>query len=189
MDASSGATTSSLFGFGGAPGRIIQSAFVVPDLDAAVERWVGELRTGPWFLFDHFPGEGESSYRGGPSSADVSIAMAFTGNLQIELIQPNDDAPSVYRETIERRGHGFHHHGIASEDVEADIESYLDRGFHIAYRADVPTGGQVVYLDGGSEAPGFIELIPASPAMDELFTEFWKASIGWDGTDPTRRVG
>ncbi|MGD6741900.1 VOC family protein [Streptomyces sp. BH106] len=189
INATSGAGTGSTFGFGGPQGGIIQGAFVVPDLHAAIERWVRDLRTGPWFLFEHFPGDGDASYRGGPSSADVSIAMAFAGHLQIELIQPNDNAPSVYRETIERKGHGFHHHGIGSTDVEADTASYMERGFEVAYRAEVPTGGQAVYLDGGPEVPGFIELIPASSTMDELFTGFWRASVDWDGSDPMRTVG
>ena len=33
--------------------------------------------------------------------------MAFAGHMNIELIQPNNSAPSVYREVIERRGYGF----------------------------------------------------------------------------------
>ena len=177
------------FGFGGPRNGIIQSAFVVPDLKAAIHRWSDDLHAGPWFVFDHFPGDGAAEYRGEPSTADVSIAMGFAGHLQIELIAPTDDAPSVYRETIGRRGYGFHHHGVASADVESDAAAYVARGFTIAYRADVPTGGRVVYLDGGPAAPGFVELIPASPVMDEVFTDMWRASIGWDGSDPIRPVG
>ncbi len=41
-------------------------------------------------------------------------------------------------------------------------------------------------MDGGPDAPGFVELIEATPTMDEVFTQFWKASVDWDGRDPVR---
>ena len=113
--------------------------------------------------------------------------MGFAGHMQIELIQPLDDHPSVYREMIETRGYGFHHFGIACADEDADLPCYLERGYRLALRAAVPTGGSVAYLEGGdAAAPGFLELIPATPGMDEHFTRFWKASFDWDGADPVR---
>lgn len=60
------------------------------------------------------------------------------------------------------------------------------RGYEVAFKAGVPTGGAVAYMDDGVNDPGFLELIPATPGMDEVFTRFWSASIGWDGTDPLR---
>lgn len=172
------------FGFGGPRGGIIQTAFVVADIRASINSWIRDCRVGPWFLLDHFTGE-HPVYRGGPSQADVAIAMAFAGHMQIELIQPNDSHPSVYRETIETRGHGFHHLGRASDDIDADIAELEARGYEVAFRAGVPTGGDVAYMD----APGnsdFLELISATPAMDEAFTAFWRASVDWDGSDPVR---
>ena len=63
----------------------------------------------------------------------------------------------------------------------------MSRGFETAYRASVPTGGEVIFIDDGSgAAEGFIELLPVTPGMDETFTRFWKASLGWDGSDPVR---
>jgi glutathione S-transferase len=91
------------FAFGGPRGGIIQMAYTVADIRAAIAYWIRDLKVGPWFLLDHFTGA-DPVYRGGPSQADVAIAMAFAGHMQIELIQPNDDHPSVYRETITRRG-------------------------------------------------------------------------------------
>ena len=121
------------------------------------------------------------------SRADITIAMGFAGHMLIELIQPLDDEPSVYQETIALRGHGFHHLGIACADVDADSRDYQARGYHEAFRATVPTGGEVVYLDNGSGAQlGFIELLPVTPGMDATFTRFWEASRAWDGNDPVR---
>lgn len=173
-------------GFGQPFGGVMQTAFVVEDIHASIAHFQRDCAAGPFFLLDHFLGA-DQFYRGKASIADVTIAMGFAGHMQIELIQPLDDHPSVYRETIKQRGHGFHHFGIACEDVEAALPDYLARGYQLAFKAAVPTGGSVAYLEGGNAAaPGFLELIPATPAMDAHFTAMWRASLDWDGSDPVR---
>jgi hypothetical protein len=177
-----------LLGFGQPMGQIMQMAYVVEDIRASIAWWIADAKVGPWFLLDHFLAPGQT-YRGQASRADVAIAMAFAGHMQIELIQPLDDNPSVYRDIIARRGYGFHHVGIACADVDAQLPGYLARGYEVAFRAAVPTGGAVVYLDDGRNDPGMVELIPVTPAMDETFTRFWRASVDWDGADPVRPFG
>ena len=103
-------------GYGQPMGGIAQTAFIVPDLQAAIGRWVADMRAGPFFVLPHFLVLGQT-YRGEESRADITIAMGFAGHMLIELIQPLDSEPSVYKETIELRGYGFHHLGIACADV------------------------------------------------------------------------
>jgi hypothetical protein len=176
------------FGFGQKAGQVVQTAYVVKDVRAAIDWWIKDGKVGPWFLLDSFTGP-EQRYRGEPTEADVAIAMSFAGHMMIELIQPKDARPSVYRETIEARGYGFHHLGIAFEDVEAARSQYHQRGYHVAFSTPVPSGGTVYYMGDGPGAPGFIELIPATQGMDEMFTRYWKASVDWDGRDPVRPFG
>ena len=106
-------------GYGQPMGGIAQTAFVVEDLQAAISHWVTNCNAGPFFVLPHFLVPGQT-YRGEESRADITIAMGFAGHMLIELIQPLDSEPSVYRETIELRGYGFHHLGIACADVDAD---------------------------------------------------------------------
>lgn len=175
-----------MLGFGQPFGGVMQTAFVVEDIRASIGHFQEDCAAGPFFLLDHFVGP-DQYYRGEKSTADVTIAMGFIGHMQVELIQPLDGNPSVYRETIKTRGYGFHHFGIACEDVEAELPGYLARGYSLAFKAAVPTGGSVAYLESSSQtAPGFIELIPATPGMDTHFTAMWRASQGWDGVDPIR---
>jgi hypothetical protein len=177
-------------GFGQSTGQIVQMAYTVKDVQAAMRWWIDEAKVGPWFLLDSFKGAGHV-YRGKPSTADVAIAMAFAGHMQIELIQPKDENPSVYRDLIQRRGHGFHHVGIgvAPEELDAERVAYERRGYTVAFEAPVPSGGNVYYMDDGRNEPGFVELIPATAGMDELFTKYWRASIGWKGENPVRPFG
>lgn len=175
-----------VLGFGQPMGGVMQTAFVVEDIRASIAHFQRDCAVGPFFLLDHFLADGQI-YRGAPSTADVTIAMGFAGHMQIELIQPLDGNPSVYRETIEQRGYGFHHFGVACEDVDVEMADYLARGYELAFRAAVPTGGSVAYLEGGNAAaPGFLELIPATAGMDTHFTAMWQAAQGWDGSDPVR---
>ena len=115
-----------LVGFGQPDDGVIQMCYVVPDIRAAMSVWVDKLKVGPWFLLDHFTG-GNPKYRGRDSTADVSIAMSFAGHMNIELIQPNNDAPSVYREWIDRRGYGFHHWGRATTNFDQDVDAAISR--------------------------------------------------------------
>jgi hypothetical protein len=107
----------SLVSFGQPDDGIIQMAYVVTDIQRAMRLWIEKLKVGPWFLLPNFTGI-EPQYRGKPSQADVQLAMSFAGHMNVELIQPNNDAPSVYREVLEKRGPGFHHWGIATTSFD-----------------------------------------------------------------------
>jgi hypothetical protein len=173
--------------YGAEVGTICQMAYVVEDIDQAIAWWVEKMGVGPWFVLDSFGGEGHV-FRGAPCTSYVKIAMAFAGSMNIELLQPLDSNPSVYKETVDKVGYGFHHFGLATDgaEMEAEVERRIARGEVLAHRAPVPTGGKVAYFEGGAGAPGFVELIPATPGMEAGFHRFWEAAQDWDGKDPVR---
>jgi hypothetical protein len=129
----------SLVSFGQPDDGIIQMAYVVTDIHRAIEQWVSKLKVGPWFLLPNFSGI-DPKYRGKPSKADVALAMSFAGHMNVELIQPNDDSPSVYREVLEARGPGFHHWGVASANFDRDLERYRSAGHELAFFMQVLYG-------------------------------------------------
>ena len=174
-----------LYDFGAPVGGLIQMAYIVEDIQAAAHQWIEQLKVGPWFILDSFTG-GDPVYRGSPSQAEVAIGMAYSGSMMIELIQLKDEHPSVYREMRDRSGYGFHHFGLASENLDADLKAYESRGFELAFLAGVPTGGRVAYLDTDGQMPGFVELIETGPAMEAHFTGYRRAALGWDGSNPIR---
>lgn len=174
------------FGWGQAYGTVAQIAYVVKDLEASIDHFITDLGAGPFFVIPHFRRDGQV-YRGGPNTSDQTIAMGFAGQTWIELIQPLDDEPSLYKEVIERSGYGLHHHGIAYDDCEAALADYVARGWTEVFRSPVPTGGEVIFIEGGHPgATTLIELLPASPPMDAHFTSLWRAAQDWDGRDPIR---
>lgn len=174
-------------GWGQRLGTVAQLAYVVEDLEAAIDHFIRDLGAGPFFVIDHFLQPGRQTYRGKVSTSDQRIAMGFSGQTWFELIQPLDREPSIYHEVIARRGYGLHHHGVAFEDVEAARAGYVGRGWRECFRSPVPTGGDVIFLESGHpHAPAFIELLPTTPGMDAHFTSFWRAAQDWDGKDPIR---
>ena len=175
-----------MLGWGQPVGAVAQIAYVVADLDAAMAHFQRDCGAGPFFVIDHFLQPGQV-FRGRPSTSDQRIGMAFAGQTWIELIQPLDDEPSVYAEAIARHGYGLHHHGIPFADCEAALADYAARGWREVFRSPVPTGGEVIFIEGGdAAAPAFLELLPVTPGMDAHFTGFWRAAQGWDGADPIR---
>src|SRR5262249_22723364 len=97
-----------------------------------------------------------------------------------------DSHPSVYKEHIDAHGYGFHHWGVGSSDVDGDIARYEAMGMELAFRAGVPTGGEVGYMGTHRKIPGFVGLIPTNPFMERAFGRFYGAALIWDGTDPVR---
>ena len=84
-------------------GPIAQNGYVVPELERAVDYWTTELGVGPWFEIDTSV-FADMRYRGQPTNMRVRIALANSGGLQIELIQPLDDEPSPYRDFLRASG-------------------------------------------------------------------------------------
>jgi hypothetical protein len=175
----------SLLNFGQPDDGVVQMAYVVEDIHNAMKQWAEQLKVGPWFLLEHFTGA-EPSYRGNPSEAEVAIAMSFAGHMMIELIQPNNHAPSVYRETIDKRGYGFHHWGLASQHFYRDVDVWRKRGAELAFYLRVPSGGRVAYMDTTASLPGMVELIELGAEFKPMFTRFYAAALTWDGKNPVR---
>lgn len=175
----------SLLNFGQPDNGIIQTAYVVEDIQRAMKHWIDQLNVGPWFLLDHFSGV-DPLYRGTPSEADSAIAMSFAGHMNVELIQPRNSAPSVYHEIINKRGYGFHHWGVGSKNFDEDVERFRNSGAELAFFAKVPSGGRIAYMDTTADLPGMVELIELNPDFEPIFTGFYRAALGWDRKDPIR---
>ena len=92
-------------------GPMRQVGIVVRDIDKAMRHWVEVCGVGPWFYAEQLPMT-EFRYKGKPYDIKVSIALANSGDVQLELIQQRNDVPSLYRDFLSA-GHegmqGFGH--------------------------------------------------------------------------------
>ena len=170
-------------------GGVIQVAFIVDDLQTAVSKYSAALNIGPWFVLEHFEFDWVK-YRGQPSDLDVSIALGNSGNMTFELVQQHCGSPSVYNDTRQRRGYGFHHWaiGVEPDNYRSTIDRYLAQGFELALEAEVGVGGGAAYVDTETELGGMIEVIEVTPQVEQLFTLIRDANSNWDGRDPVRTL-
>jgi hypothetical protein len=168
-------------------GGIIQIAYTVPDIEKAVRSYAQDLKLGPWFLRGPLQAR-KPVYRGNPQKLELSIAIAYSGHVMIELIQQHDEQPSVYREVIDKQGYGFHHWGIASDRFDNDLSSYVERGFELVFTDETPVSTRVAYLDPKRGWPGFIELIEINTASELRYSKMYADALLWDGADPIRKV-
>ena len=96
-----------------------QVAFVVKDLAAAQEFFNRKMGIPRFCVIDNF-GEkvADTTFRGQPVKHNFRLALAYSGDTQIELIQ-HLSGETCYKEHIERRGEGLHHLGFFLYDFEA----------------------------------------------------------------------
>ena len=98
-------------------GAIRQNGYVVRDIRAAMDHWAGVMGVGPWFYIDRVSTE-YFRYHGVDSPVEMSIALANSGDLQIELIQQRNDAPSMYKDFLDAGREGLQHVAYWSRDYQ-----------------------------------------------------------------------
>lgn len=171
--------------FGQPASGIVQFAYTVPDAESAAKRWTELTGIGPWFFRGPFTTR-VAKYRGEVVQSRLYVAQAFSGHSMVELIEQQDDSPSVYRERIEVAGYGFHHIARGTQRFEEDFARYRDQGLAVAYESVLPTGARLAYFDANEELGGMVELVELNAAQEAVYTKVFRAAQGWDGTDPFR---
>jgi hypothetical protein len=174
-----------LLKFGQPAGAPFQVAYTVDDMPAAVARYTEHLKVRPWFTLD-YRASSRARYRGQPTSLHCSIVRGFVGNINVELILQLDDGPSVYRETIARQGHGFHHWGIGSVDFDRDVEHYRSLGYEVALYDVGPLGNRLAYMDTTRDMPGMVEITEMTEHQENFLQRMQAASVNFDGKDLVR---
>jgi len=164
-------------------GEMRQVGIVVRDIEAAMKHWVEVCGIGPWFYTGKLAVT-EFSYRGTRyDDIHVSIALANSGDVQLELIQQHDDAPSMYKEAA-----GFTASAVLStQDFDAELARLHAEGFQTAFEDVLPTGARITYADTQPSLPGMLELVERTDDQLATYGRIHAASIDWDGDDPLRR--
>ncbi|RJG03211.1 VOC family protein [Noviherbaspirillum sedimenti] len=169
-----------------------QFAYVVRDIEEACHHWINVFGAGPFFHVPHLK-VAKQLYRGEPSREDSSHALGFCGNINIQLIQQHNDAPSMYRDMYPDGGQGFHHMMFFTDEFEFDRSRMVENGCPVVeeiFEQGKHGGGRIAYVDARDKVGGFIEIYEDNPVIRELFAA-WKAEHDrWDRkTDPIRLIG
>jgi len=112
-------------------GAAMQVATIVRDLDAALGRHWDVFRIGPWDIWEFTPETVQDfTYRGKPATHSCLIACAWSGDTQVELIQPLSGY-SIYDEHLERHGEVLHHVKLYYADAKQAAADFTTRGYPV----------------------------------------------------------
>lgn len=167
-------------------GPLRQTGLVVRDIEAAMRHWVDVCGVGPWFYAERLPLT-SFSYRGHRHDGiHVSVALANSGDVQLELIQQRCDTPSMYRDFLAAGHEGLQHWSSWPEDYDDLYQRALANGYVVGQEGDSARGRFCYFADEGH--PGtVIEMAHLTPARHRIFDQIREAAMRWDGADPIRR--
>lgn len=168
-------------------GDIVQIAYLPEDFDAALRHWTGTMGVGPFFMLENVQ-LGDCKYRGAPTDAVFSIAIGYWGEIQIELIRAENDAPSIYAGEYAVRDR-VHHTCIFVESIDDARRACAEVGAEILVEGKVGDTGEVIYVDAGGGPGHVVELLQPMAGSADLFQMMKDAARDWDGSDPLRIVG
>jgi hypothetical protein len=169
---------------------VVQLAYIVKPgaLDAALDFWVNVMGAGPFYrgvfpLFDQV-------HKGQPTNQECEVACGYHGDMQIELIDPTNDAPGPYNDFLATSGAppvgGLYHHVMLEQgDYDALVERMLAKGCKKAFDARNGAGDRICYLDATETTGGYIEVIE-SQFWPAVCAGMRKARAEWDGGRPVR---
>lgn len=168
-------------------GEIMQLAFLPKDFDAAVKYWTETMGVGPFYLLENIR-LGDMKYKGEPTEAVFSVAIAYWNDIQIELVRPENDALAHYSGE-----HAVHdrvqHVCITVDDIADAYKACEAAGAEILVEGKVGKAGAVIYADPGYGPGGVVEFVQLDKGGPEWFAMIKAEALDWDGTDPLRKIG
>ena len=159
--------------------EIVQICFIVDDLDAAIDNWIETRNAGPFFVAKDLSGV-PIDYKGTDSTLAISVAMGMAGDLQIELVEPIGNGPSVYSDMFAPGQTGFHHVATFVSDFEQAVRDHVSNGFEMNARGTF-AGDKFAYMDTRSSVGFFTELYEEGPGLRGMYRKIAEAARDWDG--------
>lgn len=144
---------------------IFQIAYVTNDCDRAADILGERYGTGPFHVMRDIPN----------GDWTMTIALAYAGAMNVELVQPGPSAPPLYSDWIAGAS-GFalrhHHYGLLVEDQagwDARRDRYVARGTAIPLEGEIPGFMAYLYADTTADLGHYLEYIRLFEGGRELF--------------------
>ena len=168
-------------------GAARQNGVIVEDLDRALDQWINKIGAGPFYVIRHLPLD-YFSYLGQSSSPDLSIALGNVGDLQIELIQQHNDAPSPYLDFRTQRGPGLHHISAWTLDFDGAMATLQEQGLVPNCAGRITGSCRFAYWNADATDGSAYELsdLGSNNEFGMVHDLVREAAVGWDGSDPVR---
>ncbi|WP_216907525.1 zinc-binding dehydrogenase [Nocardia noduli] len=164
-------------------GTIRQIGYVVRDIEASMRGFV-DSGIGPWFYLKGLQ-PGNFTYRGEPSGMVMDVAVANSGDIQIELISPVNDEPSMYKDFLDAGHEGTQHFACWNENYQ----DLYDPGFTVGQEGEIGGAtGRFAYLETEHHPGTVVEISDFGGTKKFVFDFIELAAANWDGTNPIQVI-
>lgn len=160
--------------------RIVQVAWHVADLDAAIESFHARFGLGPFLVRRHIALD-RVTYRGEPATLDISAAHTQSGPTHVELVMQHGDEPSTFRDAFAAHQEGLHHLALCPEDHDAMVAHYAAQGFAVSTDLRTAEGRGASYVDTHAALGHMIEIYRPNDSLHALYDRVARLADGWDG--------
>ncbi|MBV9090971.1 MAG: VOC family protein [Mycobacteriaceae bacterium] len=167
-------------------GPVRQIGYVVNDFDGAVASWL-ELGIGPWYVMRGLTQQ--VLYRGQPCQVTLTLGLANTGDMQVEVIRQENDAPSIYTEFLASGRQGFHQLAWWVTDFELALGNAEAAGWPVVWAGGQHEGVRYAYFEPPAGLATVYEITELTGLLSGFNKTIRDAAEGWNGSDPIRSVG
>lgn len=169
-------------------GPVQQLGYVVRDIELAMRHWAQTMHIGPFYYVKRMPFI-DHQYEGVSQNPEVSVALTYSGNVQIELIQQHCSTPSSYQKFTDAGHEGLHHIGFFTERFDCDLQRAAEAGLVVEQSAVVrDPAGKSTYFASSGHAGTILKLIALYPSNRDLYRMVQTEAERWDGSGPIRRI-
>lgn len=140
--------------------RIMQVGIIVRDIDQTVRRFAEVLGIEPYSRQETLGYDvTQTVYNGQPSDARAKLAFFNTGQVHIELIEP-DEQPSVWRDYLDRHGEGAQHIAMVVPNTQRATDYLAGFGITVAQQGLYSDrSGMYTYMDTDAQLGTTLELL------------------------------
>ena len=139
-------------------GKVAQIGIVVRDIDRSRERWARLLGVEPPPIIQTAGFEtAQTHFRGLPTPATAKLCFFESGQVQIELIQP-DGEDITWQEHMDRNGESVQHIAFVVPNIQASVSQLAEMDIGVSMRGEFK-GGRYAYLDTRASLGVDLELL------------------------------
>ncbi|MEL7028626.1 MAG: VOC family protein [Pseudomonadota bacterium] len=160
-------------------GPIMQNGYLVESIDEAAEHWAKRLGVGPFFKFSGLTFK-ELYLRDAPAEIDMTVAIAYWGDMQIELIEQHCSNETVYSDFARTKTTGLHHVGVETDDIDAAVSELGAAGCPPIWHGEAENGTRFAYVASDFHPGAMVELISFAEPVKPAFAAIKAAAENWD---------
>jgi len=167
------------------PGRLVQIAYRVDDLEAACRDWATKVGAGPFLVRSHLPVT--ATHEGAPAVYDHSAAFGQWGPVMLELIEVHECQPASMREVLQHEHSGQpNHFACFVDDLEAASAALIEQGMPLTMALTSSSGMTVHFHDARHVVGGVLELYVGTDHLRGFYDTVAANAVDWDGSDVVR---